>query len=205
VKTEEQILRRDANLVASGSFVPLSSIRATFMEWDTPFTFMLSLLDELESRESWQPGPLIDMLVLRSHTGVQKVARILARLSTAVQQVWMTQLAAFLLHSSLSSSESLANKDYTLREGSMPASVSPPSRDSIAYIARAIGTVKDAAWQNQLPRSLASEYMQMLEGVLPEDAHAFDHAIADIRSSVGEWLWLNVLTREDVDAAVEAL
>jgi gamma-tubulin complex component 4 len=160
-------------------------------------------MDELEAGDDWQPGPLIDLLMLRARTGVQKVAHILTRLSTAVQQVWMTQLAAFLLH--YSSSGSLAGKDYVLRERSMPSSVSPQSRDSIAYIARAIGTVKDAAWQKQLPRSLATEYMKMLDGVLPEDSHAFDHAIGDIRSSVGEWLWLNVLTRKDVDAAVEAL
>ncbi|KAF5384777.1 hypothetical protein D9615_001266 [Tricholomella constricta] len=205
IETEAKILRRDANLVASGSFVPLSSIRATFSEWDAPLTALSSLVEQLESEKHWRPGPLIDMLLSRSHTGVYRVADILSRLSVAVQRVWRTQLTAFLVHGSLSSVDPLASESYALLDGSIPSCVSAQSRESIAYVGRAIGTVKAAKWQKQLPRSLTASHTAVLENVLPEDQHAFDLAISQIRTNVSEWLWLNVLTQKDVEDAVESL
>jgi ribosomal RNA-processing protein 1 len=65
--------------------------------------------------------------------------------------------------------------------------------------------VKAAKWQKQLPRDLASEHTNLLEGVLPEDQHQFDRVIAQIRTNVSEWLWLNVLTQKDVEDAVDSL
>jgi hypothetical protein len=151
------------------------------------------------------PGPLIDMLLARSHTGVYRIADILSRISFAVQRVWKTQLTAFLVHGSVSPADPLASETYALLEGSVPSCVSAQSRDSIAYVGRVIGTVKAAKWQKQLPRSLASEHISMLEVVLPEDRHSFDQAVSQIRTNVSEWLWLNVLTQKDVDDAVDSL
>lgn len=205
VQTEAKVLKRDANLVASGSFVPLSSIRAVFSEWDAPLAALSSLVDELESEKHWMPGPLIDMLLARSHTGVYRVADILSRLSVAVQRVWRTQLTAFVVHGSLSLTDPLASETYTLLDGSMPSCVSNQSRDSISYVGRAIGTVKAAKWQKQLPRTLASEHTAMLQSVLPDDQHGFDRIIAQIRTNVSEWLWHNVLTQRDVEDACEVL
>lgn len=205
VETEAKVLQCDANLVGNGSFVPLSSIRATFSEWDAPLAALTSLIEELESEKYWRPGPLIDMLLQRSHTGVYRVADILSRLSIAVQRVWRTQLTAFLVHGSLSTVDPLASEKYILLEGSVPSCISAQSRDSIAYVGRAIGTVKAAKWQKQLPRSLASTHTAMLETVLPEDQHAFDLVISQIRTNVSEWLWLNVLTQKDVEDAVDSL
>ncbi|RDB28962.1 Inorganic pyrophosphatase [Hypsizygus marmoreus] len=205
VETEAKVLRRDASLVASGSFVPLSSIRATFSEWDAPLTALASLVDELESEKHWRPGPLIDLLLTRSHTGVHRVADILSRLSVAVQSVWRTQLTAFLVHGTVSQVDPLASEQYAILGGSIPSCVSAQSRDSIAYVGRAIGTVKAAKWQKQLPRSLTSEHTTLLETVLPEDQHAFDLVVSQIRTNVSEWLWLNVLTQKDVEDAVESL
>lgn len=205
IETEAKILRRDPILVASGSFVPLSSIRAIFSEWDAPLAALASLVQDLESETHWKPGPLIDTLLTRSQTGVYRIADILLRLSIAVQRVWRIQLVAFLVHGSLSPVEPLASDTYTLLEGSMPTCVSAQSRDSIAYIGRAIGTVKAAKWQKQLPRSAASMHTTLLERVLPEDQHAFDLVISQIRTNVSEWLWLNVLTQADVEDAVDSL
>jgi hypothetical protein len=205
IETEAKILRRDPILVASGSFVPLSSVRAIFSEWDAPLATLASLVQDLESESHWKPGPLIDMLLTRSQTGVYRIAGILSRLSITVQRVWRTQLMAFLVHGSLSSVDPLASDNYSLLEGSMPTCVSAQSRESIAYIGRAIGTVKAAKWQKQLPRSVASMHTALLETVLPEDQHAFDLVISQIRTNVSEWLWLNILTQADVEDAVDSL
>ncbi|KAF8665413.1 hypothetical protein AX16_000432 [Volvariella volvacea WC 439] len=205
VETEARVLKRDSALVATGSFVPLASVRAVFAEWDAPLAALSSLVDELESTPKWEPGPLIDMLLARSRSGVHRVANIISRLSIAVQSVWRTQLTALLVHGSLSPTDPLATSDYVLLEGSIPRCVSVQTAESIAYIGRAIGTVKAAKWQKQLPRSLASEHTLMLEKTLPQSQHEFDRVVAQIRTNVSEWLWLNVLTRKDVEDAVDSL
>ncbi|KDR85484.1 hypothetical protein GALMADRAFT_234383 [Galerina marginata CBS 339.88] len=205
IETEAKVLKRDSSLVASGAFVPLSSVRAIFSEWDAPLAALSALVDEIESEQDWKPGPLIDLLVVRSKTGVHRIANIIARISVAVQRVWRTQLTAFLVHGSLSPVDPLAGEDLSLIIGSIPSCVSSQSYDSIAYVGRAIATVKAVKWQKQLPRELALDHTAMLDGVLPEDQHAFDLVISQIRTNVGEWLWLNVLTKKDVDDAVDSL
>ncbi|KAF5323557.1 hypothetical protein D9611_005633 [Ephemerocybe angulata] len=205
VETEAKVLKRDALLVANGAFVPLSSVRAIFSAWDAPFAALSTLMDNLQSEKEWKAGPLIDMLLSRSKTGVHRVADIFTRLSTAVQCVWRSHLTALVVHGSLSDVEPLASKDYALIESSFPTCISPQSRELIAYIGRAIGTIKAVKWQKQLPRTLAAEHTLMLESVLPEDQHAFDTVVSQIRINVGEWLWLNVLTKKDIDEAVDSL
>ncbi|KAJ6503386.1 gamma-tubulin ring complex protein [Mycena vitilis] len=205
VDTEAKVLLRDPNLVASASFVPLSSIRAVFAEWDAPFATLVSLVEQLEAEKSWKPGPLIDLLLARSHTGVHRISDILSSLAVSVQRVWRTQLSAFVIHGSLSPIDPIASGTYTLEEGSMPSCVSSQSKDSIEYVGRAIATIKDAQWQKQLPRTLASEHTKLLQDVLPEEQHAFDRVILQIRTNVSEWLWLNVLTEKNVEDAVDSL
>ncbi|KAF7307042.1 Gamma-tubulin RING complex protein [Mycena indigotica] len=203
VATEAKVLSRDSNLVASASFVPLSAIRSVFAEWDAPLASLVSLMDQLEA-ETWNPGPLIDMLLTRAQTGVHRVAEIMSRLAVSVQNIWTTQITAFMVHGTLSQTDALATTNYVLRDGSMPACVSEQSRDSIAYVGRAIATVKAAQWQKQLPRRLANEHTQLLQNVLPED-NEFDQVISQIRTDVSEWLWTNVLTRQDVEEALDSL
>ncbi|KAF8640878.1 hypothetical protein AX17_000526 [Amanita inopinata Kibby_2008] len=206
IETEAKVLRRDSELVAAKSFVPLSSIRAIFAEWDAPLAALITLMDELEAEKQWKPGPLIDLLLSRSKTGVQRIAYIFSRLSVTVQRVWRTQLIAFLVHGSLSRDDPIASsKNYALLTGSIPSCISPQSRESIEYVGRAVSTVKSAKWQAQLPRDLASEHTAMLEDTLPENQHAFDSAIGKIRTNVSEWLWRNVLTPQDVEDAVNSL
>ncbi|KAJ7235868.1 Spc98 family-domain-containing protein [Mycena haematopus] len=192
VSTEGKVLLRDPNLVASASFVPLSSIRAVFAEWDAPFAALVALVEELEAEKSWKPGPLIDLLLARSHTGVHRISDILSSLAVAVQRVWRTQLTAFVIHGSLSPLDPLASETYILEDGSMPSCVSNQSSESIAYVGRAIATIKAAQWQKQLPRDLASEHTKLLQEVLPEDQHAFDRVILQIRTN-------------DVEEAVDSL
>ncbi|KAG2117999.1 Spc98 family-domain-containing protein [Suillus discolor] len=192
VDTEAKVLKRDPDLVSNGSFVPLSALRATFAEWDSPLTALETLMNQLQAQKHWQPGPLIDMLLARSKT-------------VAVQRVWRCQLSAFLVHGSLSSSDPLASADFTLLDGTMPSCVSPQTKESIVYVGRAIATIKAKKWENQLPREQAVEYANLLETVLPEDQYKFDLVISQIRTNVSEWLWLNVLTRKDVEDAVISL
>ncbi|KAI6031466.1 Spc98 family-domain-containing protein [Pisolithus microcarpus] len=189
VETEAKLLRRDPELVARGSFVPLTAILAVFSGWET----------------EWKPGPLIDMLVARSKTGTSRIADIFSRLSTAVQRAWRAQLAAFLVHGSITATDPLASEDYVLLEGSTPACVSPQTRESIMYIGKAIGTVKRKRWAYQIPREQAFQHAQLLDTVLPEDKYRFDSVIGQIRTTISEWLWLHVLTRKDVEEAVVSL
>ncbi|RPD82216.1 gamma-tubulin ring complex protein [Lentinus tigrinus ALCF2SS1-7] len=205
VETEAKVLQRDSSLVASGSFVPLSSLRAIFSEWDAPLASLETLVDELQAQEQWKPGPLIDLLLTRSKTGIHRVSAIYARLSEAVQHVWIAQLQALLIHGTLSAHDPLADEKYVLVEGAAPSCVSTQSRESITYVGRAIGTVKAAKWEKQFPQDLAKEHIKLLTAVLPQDQYAFDHVVANIRTAVSEWLWLNVLTHKDVDEAVESL
>jgi gamma-tubulin complex component 4 len=205
VETEAKVLKRDAGLVAKGSFVPLSSIRAVFAPWDAPLQALDSLMNTVQSKEGWRPGALIDLLLTRSKTGVYRVADIMKQLSTAVQRVWRVQLTSFLVHGTISSADPMVSDDFTLIDGAMPTCVSAQSRDSIVYIGRAISTVKAAKWQKQLPRNLASQHAIMLDNVFPENQHAFDLVISSIRKNVSEWLWSNVLTQKDVEYAVDSL
>ena len=205
VQSEAKVLKRDSSLVASGSFVPLSSLRAIFAEWDAPLASLDTLVDELQTQEHWRPGPLIDLLLTRSRTGIHRVSTIYARLAEAVQRVWIVQLQALLIHGTLSPNDPIADKNYVLTDGSVPSCVSVQSRDSITYVGRAIGTVKAAKWIKQFPQELAREHTKLLHAVLPQDQYAFDRIIADIRTAVSEWLWMNVLTHKDVDEAVESL
>ncbi|KAI9068692.1 gamma-tubulin ring complex protein [Trametes sanguinea] len=205
VDTEAKVLQRDSSLVGSGSFVPLSSLRAIFAEWDAPLASLETLVDELQAQEHWPPGPLIDLLLTRSQTGIHRVSAIYFRLSESVQRVWIAQLQALLIHGTLSPNDPLADKNYALLDGAVPSCVSSQSRDSITYVGRAIGTVKAAKWEKQFPQDLAREHTKLLNSVLPQDQYAFDRIIADVRTAVSEWLWLNVLTHRDVEDAVESL
>ncbi|KAF8956060.1 Spc98 family-domain-containing protein [Flammula alnicola] len=153
IETEAKVLKRDPTLVATGAFVPLSAVRAIFRSGM-----------HLSRR----------LLPPRSKTGVHRIADIISRISVAVQRVWRTQLTAFLVHGSLSPVDPLAGDDLSLMNGSIPSCVSSQSRDSIAYIGRAIATVKTVRWQKQLPKNLSTDHTAMLESVLPEDQHAFD-------------------------------
>ncbi|KAI0073125.1 gamma-tubulin ring complex protein [Panus rudis PR-1116 ss-1] len=205
VDTEQKVLQGDSSLVAAGSFVPLSSIRAIFAEWDAPFAALDSLLEELQQTRDWKAGPLIDLLLTRSQTGVHRVASIYARLSEAVQRTWMTQLMAYLIHGTITKTDPLASEGFVLLEETMPRCVSVQTRNSIAYVGRAIGTVKAAKWEKQFPRELILAHTEMLSNVLPQDQYEFDRVIAEIRLAVSEWLWLNVLTQKDVEEAVDSL
>jgi len=205
VETEDKVLRRDSTLVASGSFVPLSSIRATFAEWDAPFVALETLIDDLCAHSDWKPGPLIDMLTLRSSTGIHRIANIMSRLSSTVQRVWKAQLISLLIHGSISDTDPLVSKDCVFLDGCVPSCISVQSRSSIAYVGKAIGTVKSARWKAQFPQSLAATHARQLEAVHAEDQYAFDRVIAEIRTNVSEWLWMNVLTIKDVETSVHSL
>ncbi|KAG8930373.1 hypothetical protein FRC02_004290 [Tulasnella sp. 418] len=125
VETEKRVLCHDAELVGTGSFVPLSSIWAVFSVWETPLSALDSLITQLYKGPGntvgaedsvpddaefphWPPGPLIDLLLHRANTGVNQVASIMSRLAVSVQSLWRIHLTAFVTHGSLSSIDPLA-------------------------------------------------------------------------------------------------
>ncbi|OCB86154.1 hypothetical protein A7U60_g6743 [Sanghuangporus baumii] len=205
VETEAKILIKDPDYVGRGSFVPLSAIRATFAEWETPLVALESLVVQLEKESPWPAGKLIDLLLVRSETGLHRVSYIMSRLAAAVQKIWRTQLQALLVHGSLSPKEPLANASYVLYDDAFPACVSASARDSIVYVGRAIGTVKALKWHRQIPSSISLSHARLIDTVFPQDQHAFEEAIAQVRANISEWLWLNVLTMPDVEDAVDSL
>lgn len=224
VDTEAKVLRKDDTLVASGSFVPLASIKATFSEWDAPLAAIECLVDDIEagpnpsetnartiaSTPHWPPGRLIDLLIHRAETGVQRVAALFSQLAIAVQTVWQIHLTAFLVHGAISPSDALADgtsNKYQLISHSIPSCVSPSTRESIAYVGRAVATVEKAQGRGQrvVPREMRLAHTKLLESVLPQDVHKFDKIIAEIRTNVSEWMWTKILSRDDAEEAIESL
>lgn len=66
-------------------------------------------------------------------------------------------------------------------------------------------TVRAAQGEKQLPRAVATKHTKLLEKALPEDRHAFDTVISEIRTDVSEWLWTNILTKQMVNEALDSL
>lgn len=213
VETEARILKRDTELVANATVVPLSAVKATFAVWDVQFTALCLLVDQLEAGpprvyeglsggNRWPPGPLIDLLLQRARTGVRRVAEITNRLALAVQRVWRSHLLAYLVHGILDASDPIARAadGYKLNPECIPACVSPQTREAIAYVGRAVVVVGVG-----VPRQLAVVHARLLGRVLPQDRYAFDAAVERIKGNISEWLWSRVLTRGDVIGAVECL
>ncbi|QRV80447.1 gamma-tubulin complex component 5 [Ceratobasidium sp. AG-Ba] len=207
VDTEARVLQRDSELVANATVVPLSAIKATFSIWQVQFTSLCQLVDQLEagprlssSDGRWPPGPLIDVLLQRARTGVERVAAITNRLALGVQHVWRSHLLAYLVHGVLDPADPLASVEdgYRLNAECVPSCVSAQTRESIAYVGRAVAVVGVG-----VPRRLAVVHARLLGRVLPQDRYAFDEAIERIKTNISEWLWSNVLTRQDVAVAVE--
>lgn len=208
IQTEAKILSRDDTFVGQKSFVPISVIRSTFSEWDAPFKALVRLIDILESKDEWLPGPLIDLLLERSSSAV------IHRISIAIQRTWIADVSSFLVHGSVSmhmplatetTSSKTAVSTFSLLEGSIPSCVTKQTQESIIYIGRAVATVTNSRKSKQLPRSMGIQHAKLLDEVLPRDTHKFEYTINTIRNDVSEWLWLNVLTREDVEDAVGSL
>ncbi|KZV99286.1 hypothetical protein EXIGLDRAFT_640750 [Exidia glandulosa HHB12029] len=213
VDVEARVLQRDSSMVASGSFVPLSTVMATFSKWSAPLATLNTLFDALEKDTApatnplWYPGPLLDLLLERAQTGVHLTASIYVRLADSVQRVWKAQLACFVIHGL---PEQFADPEKHLPyPTSIPSCVSEDAADSIAYVGRAIAVVKrqTAQWRQrlELPRDLTVEHARLLDIVMPAQRHDFDAVIAKIRENVSEWLWKNVLTRKDVDETINSL
>lgn len=211
VKTEARVLQRDDAMVAGGSFVPLASLKATFAEWDAPMAALHALIEYIQTSDpaNITPGQLIDLLLERSGSGVARIAVIMSDLALAVQGVWRMHLIAYLVHGSLARRHPFALlRPHRLNMDVMPKCISLETRDSIVYIGRAIMTVQAAGTssrQQQLPRSTALTHARMFSQVLPQDGREFDATISHVRSNISEWLWTTVLTRKDVDEAIESL
>jgi hypothetical protein len=205
VSTEANILLKDDAFVGHGSFVPLSAIRATFSEWDSPLAALEALLKQVEDRDDWPPGQLIDLLLEKSNTGVHRISRIISQLAHAVQRTWKTQLQMFLIHGSISVKEPLLSEDFEFVPGAVPSCISYQTKMSIVYVGRAIATLKSSKWHKQIPALMSIQHTRLIDSAMPQDLHNFDDAIAKVRLDISEWLWSNVLTLKDVEDAVDFL
>ncbi len=214
VQTEANILQRDDAMVAGGSFVPLASLKATFAPWDAPLAALISLVTHIRTFPSGSipPGQLIDLLLVRGDSGVERIRIIMSTLAETVQKVWRMHLVAYVVHGTLSERDPFAvGNPSQLNADVIPKCISEDTRDSIAYVGRAIITTKSAkspSTQNQtvrLPRELAVEHTKLLGKVLPQDSHAFQEVVTRIRANVTEWLWTTVLTPLDVNESIDRL
>ncbi|KAF8333155.1 Spc98 family-domain-containing protein [Cantharellus anzutake] len=214
VQTETNILQRDDTMVAGGCFVPLASLKATFSSWDAPFAALISLISQIRNFPSGSisPGQLIDLLLERSDCGVEKIREIMVSLAETVQKVWRMHLVAYVVHGTLSERDSFAlGNPFRLNLDVIPKCVSEETRESIAYVGRAMTTIRSAKSSSlqargvTLPRELAVEHTKLLGKVLPQDSHAFSDVMVRIRSNVSEWLWTTVLTHREVNEAIDTL
>lgn len=205
VATEAKILKKDDEFVGQGSFVPLSAIRATFSEWDSPLAALESLLHQVEVTPNWPPGAFIDLLLGRSDTGVHRISRIMSQLAQAVLRTWKAQLQMFVIHGQVATTDPLLSEELAFTKGAVPSCISRSARSSIVYVGRAIATLKSSKWHKQIPSTMSLEHTRLLDATTPQDRHAFDDAIATIRIDISEWLWSNVLTLQDVEDAVDFL
>ncbi|KAG8894771.1 hypothetical protein FRC01_012769, partial [Tulasnella sp. 417] len=177
----------------------------------------------------WSPGPLIDLLLDRAQSGVHRVAEIMSILAVAVQRLWRIHLTGFLLHGILSKSDPLAEPPQNsatsdsqrdkppprttkslsalvLNNACIPACVTPQTRESILYVGKAVAIVKNQGYsQKQLPKEMIFEYSEAFERVLPQDGFSFDRVVAELRTTISEFLWAHVLKERDVEEAVESL
>lgn len=126
LQTERLVLDKDVDLVARTGFVSLANLRARFEPWDAPLTALDDLVtlllqgptkgrDVAFAKEpsvdvaaedgqdaqaafpaAWTGGLLIDLLSLKASTGVERVAKHMARLRTAVEDSWMQHLIAWV-------------------------------------------------------------------------------------------------------------
>ncbi|KAG9096929.1 hypothetical protein FRC06_008180, partial [Ceratobasidium sp. 370] len=127
------------------------------------------------------PGSLIDILLQRARTGVQCVSAITTRLALGVQHVWRSHLLAYLVHGVLDPADPLVciEDGYKLNAECVPGCVSAQTRESIAYVGRAVAVVDVG-----VPRRLAVVHARLLGRVLPQDRYAFDEAVERIKTNI---------------------
>ncbi|KAG8920030.1 hypothetical protein FRC00_010568 [Tulasnella sp. 408] len=152
----------------------------------------------------------------------------MSALAVAVQRLWRIHLTGFLLHGILSKSDPLAEPPQTssasdsqrdkplnttksisalvLNNACIPSCVTPQTRESILYVGKAVAIVKNQGYsQKQLPKQMIFEYSEAFERVLPQDGFSFDRVVAELRTTISEFLWAHVLKEKDVEEAVESL
>ncbi|KAG8701897.1 hypothetical protein FRC09_005071 [Ceratobasidium sp. 395] len=119
VDTEVHVLQRDGELVTNTTVAPLSAIKATFAIWEEQFTSLRQLVGQFKAgpppshnsdRPWWPLGPLINIPLPRTRTGIRHVSAITNRLALGVQHVWQSHLlAACLAQGAVDAADSLAS------------------------------------------------------------------------------------------------
>lgn len=209
VETEAKILKRDDAYVAKGAFVAISTIRAEFSIWDAPLKALELFLDYLEQKPTCPPGYLIDLVLTRVDCGIQTVARIFSKIFDTVQKLWLADLAGFLVYGTISEDLPLIvekqRSAFVFQEDCVPSCVSERLRDSIIHIGRSVVAVKRVSTAKQIPHEMEVKHTRSISSLSLQDIHQFEDGIDQIRSTINEWLWVNVLTKEDVEETLESL
>ncbi|GJJ09549.1 hypothetical protein Clacol_003772 [Clathrus columnatus] len=209
VETEAKILKGDIAYVSRGASIAVSSIRAIFSEWDAPMKALELFIDRLEQKPSWPPGPLIDLIMDRTDSGIQTVSNIFSKIFLAIQKLWSSDLTAFLVYGTVSDNLPLIIEKspsvFVFQEASMPCCVSEHIKSSIIHIGRSVTAVKRVPNAKQIPRDMSMEHTKLIGNLSLQDIHQFEDGINQIKNTISEWLWINILTKEDVEETLESL
>ncbi|KAL1408211.1 hypothetical protein Q8F55_005016 [Vanrija albida] len=211
VHTEAAVLARDPGYVQRGetSFVPLSLLVATFDAWQAPMAALAALVARVPD---YTPGELMQHLSDCGSTGHPELRRVFSALLDAVWAHFKAGLVVFLLDGIAADTSTPAapaigldagadppHRLYRLDLALVPASVGPPTRESILYVGRVAATLKREG--RALPRSLVDKARK---DVLGASFDALDAAVQRTRADVGEWLWTHILTGRQVAEALES-
>lgn len=209
VETEARVLKRDNKYVAKGACVAVTSIRAEFSEWDAPLKALESFLDQLEQNPNCPPGYLIDLILDRTDSGIQTVSRFFSKIFASVQKLWIADLVAFLVYGTISEDLPLIIEEspsvFVFQRACMPSCISEHLKESIIHIGRSVIAVKRAPNAKQIPPIIEMEHAKLMGNLSLRDIYQFEDGINQIRNTISEWLWVNILTKEDVEETLESL
>lgn len=208
VETEAKVLSFDPAVVQDQQgYVPLSSIVATFDRWRAPLTALSQIVDQLSSfderEDSWSPGRLIDLILLKSQTGNPFLQNIFSNLAKSLQDLFLTHLVSFILHGiapsePLMTSPSIGrtvgvdplspqHRVYALNVDMLPASIGENTRKSTLYVGRVVATLKREG--KSLPKGLVDSLRGELMAVKSlEVGGGLKEAVEKARAEVGEYV-----------------
>ena len=219
VDIETKILSLDGSLVQDErGHVPLSSLVASFSAWSAPLHSLQALIAEFEPR-SPAPGELIQLIHNRAECGNPFLQTMYSGLLDSLTRLFLTHLQTYLLFgiapaASTPTAPAIAidtgpdpmsprHRMYVLNDALIPRCIGSHTRESLLYVGRVAATLKREG--KEIPRSVLSDLRQEIAKVKLDEGGSMDRAMAVARRDVGEWLWKNVLTGQQIIDALETL
>jgi hypothetical protein len=204
VETEARILALDPELVQDGmGYVPLSSVVATFDDWQAPMAALEHMVDIISAPSSsldsaWAPGRLLDFLHNSTQTGNPRLRGIFTAILKSVETLWLTHLSAFLLSGHAPSTSTPSNpaialdvgsdplspqhRIYRLEENMYPSCIPAATRESILFVGRVAATLRREG------RILPAVMIEGLRGQIMGGGigEGLEEAIKEARAEIGE-------------------